>query len=227
MPNFSRHLLDRAETRLSTVLLSTICRTIRMSERNGSFARQRLLREDRGVVFSFWHNRLFYFTYYYATRFFENGGPRLSVMISRSRDGEKIARVAEEFGYHVVRGSTSRRGQEALRKMIRIADRNRPIALTPDGPRGPRYRVQKGPAYLASATGLPIVPISFGVDRFYQFPSWDRFVLPYPFSSGVILCGDPIWPDEESGDVDTIQDRLQEGMNTLDRKLERMGYHFE
>jgi len=220
-------VLGSIETRLSTLIVSSVCRTVRLNEENTEFFRKRVRQQKKGLVCSFWHNRLFLLTYYYATRIYRNGGPELSVMISRSRDGEKIARVAKQFGYHVVRGSTSRRGQAALRRMVRMGRQGHPVGITPDGPRGPRYRVQNGAAYLALSTDLPIVPISFGVNRFHQFRSWDRFIFPFPYSSGVIVCGDPIWPRSVSGDVDSLRKRLERKMHDLDDTLEDMGYEFE
>lgn len=133
----------------------------------------------RGHIYCFWHEDMLYLTYAFS-------GQGINVLISRSSDGELISQIVENLGFRAVRGSTSRGGSRAAREIIRtLAGAN--LGITPDGPRGPRREFQAGAIYLASRTGVPLVPIALAYERPWRLPSWDRMVLPRPFSR-VVLC---------------------------------------
>jgi lysophospholipid acyltransferase (LPLAT)-like uncharacterized protein len=155
--------------------------------------RHRSLRQDvnpqkRGLagrfIYAFWHENLLLLAYFYAQR-------RIQVLISQHADGELIARVCGHLGFSTIRGSTTRGGADALRKLLR-AGRICHLAVVPDGPRGPRRHLQLGPVYLASRSGLPIVPTGVGFDRPWRAGSWDRFALPRPWSRAVVVTAEPI-----------------------------------
>jgi hypothetical protein len=141
--------------------------------------------EREGIIYAFWHNRLLLM--HYVSR-----GRRAAALISQHRDGEFISRTIARFGYSSVRGSSTRGGGMALRRMPRLLKGGTDIAITPDGPRGPRYRVQPGVIYLARLSGRPIYPVTFASDRFHSFNSWDRFQVPRLFSRGVFVWGEPM-----------------------------------
>ena len=138
----------------------------------------RIFREGGNVVFAFWHNRFLIMPYIYGAHFHRD---RIAVIVSRSRDGELVGRVIGRFGFRAVRGSSSRGGKAAFLEMTRALREGWDAALTPDGPRGPRYRVQDGIISLAALTGVPIVPVSCCSTRqLVVRGSWDhmRIVLP-------------------------------------------------
>src|SRR5262249_14457493 len=120
------------------------------------------------------------------------------VITSRHADGTLLT----EFGRHIrlkyVRGSTGRGGVEAVRKLLRIA-RNASLAVTPDGPRGPRRKVQPGLIYLASRTGLPVVPTAFGYHRPWRLRSWDRFAVPRPWTLSTCVTDAPMVIPADAG----------------------------
>lgn len=117
---------------------------------------------------------------------------RAHTLISHHADGELIAQICRHLGVGVVRGGTSEGGTEALLKLCRVSARTH-IVLTPDGPRGPRRRIKRsGVVYLASLTGLPVVGVGFGHSRAWRFRSWDRFVLPKPFSTAYAVFAPPV-----------------------------------
>src|SRR5262249_1180877 len=126
------------------------------------------------TVYAFWHQCLLPAIYRYRNR-------DVSVMISRSFDGELIARVVEHFGYRPVRGSSSRGAVGALLEMHREIEQGRAVAITVDGPRGPRFVTKAGPVTLATNTGAPIRPLHFAVSSAWHLKSWDGFVIPKPF----------------------------------------------
>jgi lysophospholipid acyltransferase (LPLAT)-like uncharacterized protein len=133
-------------------------------------------------IYAFWHESLL------APAKIRTG---VQIMISQSADGELIAQVCRRLGIGVVRGSSSRDGAQGLLDMLRVGG-GLHLALTPDGPRGPRRRVQPGVVLLASCTGLPIVPVGVGFTRAWRARSWDRFAVPWPFSTVVGVLGEPI-----------------------------------
>lgn len=116
---------------------------------------------------------------------------RVNVLISYHTDGEIITQICRKLGIGVVRGSTKRRGGQALLELLRCS-RDAHLAITPDGPRGPRRRVQAGAIFVASHTGLPIVPLGVGFSRAWRAGSWDRFAVPLPFSRLYGFIGRPI-----------------------------------
>jgi lysophospholipid acyltransferase (LPLAT)-like uncharacterized protein len=119
--------------------------------------------------------------------------PKVRVLISQHTDGELIAQICQRLGIGVIRGSTARGGSQALLEMIRSDDESTHLAITPDGPRGPRRELKPGVVMVASQTGLPIVPVGIGFVRAWRFGSWDRFALPWPGSTLLGVVGEPIY----------------------------------
>src|SRR5258706_2430900 len=130
-------------------------------------------RKGTGRIYCLWHEDMFYQAYAFS-------GLGISVLISQSRDGELISQVVETLGFKTVRGSTNRGGMRAIREIIRGLDGS-DVAITPDGPRGPRREFQAGAAYLASRAGMPLSLFGIAYERPWRLPSWDRLVLPRPF----------------------------------------------
>ncbi len=141
--------------------------------------------ERQRVVGSFWHRHLLTLTYTHR-------GRGIVVLVSRHKDGEIISQIICRLGYGVVRGSTTRGGARALVEMVRIGRAARPLAVTPDGPRGPREQLQGGILHIAQRTGLPVVPLAVEGLRTRELDSWDRFQIPYPFTRVAIAIGFPI-----------------------------------
>jgi lysophospholipid acyltransferase (LPLAT)-like uncharacterized protein len=144
-------------------------------------------------------------------------------MASRSKDGEIIAGWLERNGYRVVRGSSSRGGSEALREMVRQVRAGRAAALTVDGPQGPPRQVQPGIVQLARLTGGWILPITSSSARPRFLASWDRYLLPRPFSRNVVVYGEPFpIPAEESAETGAA--RIAAALDAATREAdERMG----
>jgi lysophospholipid acyltransferase (LPLAT)-like uncharacterized protein len=137
---------------------------------------------DEGpVIFAVWHNRLalsmccwLHYVHRHRPR------SRLAALISASKDGGILANVLERFRVVPVRGSSSRRGRQALLESVRLVEKGHDVAITPDGPRGPVYRVQPGVILLAQLTGRPIVPAHVTIRWKLELKSWDRFQIPWP-----------------------------------------------
>lgn len=150
-------LWRRAAPPVASALIRAIGRTMRIETINQAAIAERW-REGQGNILAFWHGRQFLLPLSYQ-------GPGLDILISRHRDGELISRTMESFGLSSVRGSTTRGGAVALRSLIRKGRAGRDLAVTPDGPKGPRGIAQPGVIALAKATGLPIFPLTFGASK--------------------------------------------------------------
>ncbi|MCI0376090.1 MAG: lysophospholipid acyltransferase family protein [Gemmataceae bacterium] len=133
-------------------------------------------------LYIFWHEALLLPTTQRA---------KVKILISQHADGELIARACKHLGFGVVRGSTTRGGMAALLELAH-AVRSSHLMITPDGPRGPRRRLQAGAIMLASVTGVPIVPFGAGCTRAWRVPSWDRMLLPCPWTTVCAVAGRPI-----------------------------------
>ena len=169
------------------------------------------------VVLAFWHGRMLYFVHLYHRH-------HLTVLVSRSRDGEFISRILQRFGVHVTRGSSSREGARGLLGMARQVRRGYHAALTPDGPRGPRYEVQPGIVTLAQKTGAMIFPMTYSARWKKALRSWDSFLVPCPFSRVVVIYGAPIHvPAQASPTV--LQAKRQEVEVSL-RQITGMADHY-
>lgn len=143
-------------------------------------------------IYVFWHRCVFPATYFYRHR-------GIAVMTSRSFDGEYIARIIERFGFPAVRGSSSRGGVRALLGMHKVLDKGSSVAFTIDGPRGPRYVAKPGPVLLARNTGVPIYCFHIALEKAWVLKSWDRFMIPKPFSKALVHIGRLIYVPAELG----------------------------
>jgi hypothetical protein len=147
---------------------------------------------ERSCVFAFWHNRIFLLPYLFRKHWHTRRRDRVAVLVSASKDGEFLTRVLEKFQLICVRGSSSRRGQVALREMTELVNLGYDAGITPDGPRGPKYVCQNGVISLAQLTQAPIIPVSWDVTRKVVVNSWDNFIVPLPFARATLRIGAPM-----------------------------------
>ena len=169
------------------------------------------LRDKRGgpAIYCLWHNRLILCMEVYLRQTKPRSlGIGLAALISASKDGAFLEAILKRFGVHAARGSSSRRGSQALIELTSLAERGFDLAITPDGPRGPRYIVQPGVMALAQLTGLPIVPFGFHAHRKIQIKSWDGFQIPLPFSRCDLCFGVPIHVPRKATDAQREEIRL-------------------
>jgi lysophospholipid acyltransferase (LPLAT)-like uncharacterized protein len=188
-------------------LLRFTCR-----DRVGAGAEQleRIIEGGRPVIFAFWHGRLVFCALVLAKVI--RGGRPVTLLTSLSRDGELAARMAGARGYELARGSSSRGGLTSLRQLHRKIRGGSCVATAPDGPRGPAGVVQPGTLMLAKLADVPIVPVAFAASRAWRLRSWDRLVLPKPFSRVVATIGEP---------MAVTKDISHEGLAAAAKELER------
>ncbi|MFL6194485.1 MAG: lysophospholipid acyltransferase family protein [Thermoanaerobaculia bacterium] len=170
--------------------------------------------ERRGdhFILAFWHRHLLLMPYAYR-------GRGISVLVSQSQDGELIARTVARLGIDSSRGSSSRGGVAGMKSLLRKAAEGWDIAFTPDGPRGPLREVQPGVILAAAATGLPIQPVALAATRAKLLRSWDRFVIPKPFSTVHFVYGEPL-SVERRGNIDAAAAELKARLDGAEREAE-------
>ncbi|MCS6860728.1 MAG: DUF374 domain-containing protein [Abditibacteriales bacterium] len=173
------------------------------------------LRERRGAILAVWHGTALIPIYCMRWKWQYS-------MVSLSRDGEIISRLLWLLGWRSVRGSSHRGGARALREAARVLKDGNLLGVTPDGPRGPARKVQRGTIHLASVTGCPIIPIGTGITSYVQMKSWDQARLPYPFSTVGICVGEPIEVPPHASDEVIRQkaEELERAMNQVEQEAE-------
>jgi lysophospholipid acyltransferase (LPLAT)-like uncharacterized protein len=184
--------------------------TVRFRTRNLHFVHE-VYDAGQRAIFAFWHGRMLIPALFYKHR-------PVTVLISQHADGEYIAHVMHRLGFGTVRGSTTRGGAAAIRAMRQIARAgDRDIAITPDGPKGPRYEFQAGAVYAARVTGMPIVPAGCAFSRDWELKSWDGFRIPRPFSQARIVVGAPVRipPGTDADAIEAYRRQLGETLREL------------
>ncbi len=170
------------------------------------------------LVWAFWHSRLLPLVYYYRKR-------GIVVLVSRSFDGEIIARVIERMGFRTIRGSTTRGAMQSLREVVSVLKGGAYVALTPDGPKGPPEVAQIGAAASARLAHVPLIAVATTSNRTWQLSSWDKFRIPKPFAKIEIRHSEPILPGKESAEeiLSELQRRLDEVTKAADESIKGVG----
>ena len=167
----------------------------------------------QGLLYASWHRGLFYLIYFYRNL-------KFVVMASASRDGELAAQTTRRHGWIPIRGSSSFRGSEALLEMLPLFEKGHRGGLVVDAPQGPPCLSKIGIIVLAKRTGLPIIPVIWSADRCWRLRSWDRTIIPKPFSRIVFLYA----PDLIKIPTDTSRDECEVYRQELDAALNRIMY---
>ncbi len=209
---------QRAGAFLVFVLLRALMVTVRcrLRDRSEFFAPN----APGPAIFCFWHNRLASCIKVYESHRKPNtSGKGMAALVSASKDGAFLAGILEWFGVQPVRGSSSRRGPQALLELTTWAGRGYDLAITPDGPRGPCYQIQEGVMSLAQVTGLPVVPVALNVNWKLRSKSWDRFQIPLPFARCEVVVGPVMRVPREAPDAERelLRQQLETEMRAITR----------
>ncbi len=170
------------------------------------------------AIICFWHSRLLMLSTAWT-------GPqnKMHMLISIHRDGLLIAETMKHFGILTVSGSSSKGGAQALRNLIQLLKNGDWVGITPDGPRGPRFKAKAGIVQIAKLSGCPIIPASYSTTRRKILSSWDRFIFALPFSKGVFIAADPIFVPPTANDKETqeillkVENSLKQVSNYADK----------
>jgi lysophospholipid acyltransferase (LPLAT)-like uncharacterized protein len=218
-PPVRRTELSRGQGALAALggaLLDALMRTTRIGTEGDQHFRQ-FWDAGKPTVFVLWHGRLLPPTYHHRQQ-------GVVTLISQHRDGEYITRVVHRWGYIAVRGSSSRGGMQALRELLRHLRAGRSLAITPDGPRGPREKLKLGPLLAAQRAGAPVIPVGSAASRARFFGGWDRFLIPMPFARLQVVYGEPVWipRDADEAALQAIAEDIEGRMAVLTRRAEAL-----
>lgn len=178
---------------------------------------QPIIDRGQGVIALTWHSR-----FLMLNSAWKKSWQLPHVLISRSSDGAIVAHCSHFLGLKTIRGSSrkmnsdrAKGGAKASRGIVSAIEGGGCVVITPDGPRGPRQRLQDGALRLARLTGAPILPCTFSVKNRIQFKSWDRFVWPLPFGRGKIIWGTPIYIEAECDEatLEALREKIETEMN--------------
>lgn len=205
---FSDWILLHVVPPVGYVYLRALRRSMRIESRNAEALAD--ARRDPGqYILAFWHSRFPLMPFAYP-------GRKLVVLSSRHRDSQALARVLHRFGLESAWGSSTRGGAAGLHAVVKRTREGYDVGVTPDGPRGPRRRVQPGVVAIARLTGLPVVPVTFSASPARRLRSWDRTLLPRFFSRGLFVYGEAIRVGREADDAE--QERCRAAIEAeLDR----------
>ncbi len=187
-------------------LLMLSCRVVRI---HGLEKAQEAVSQTKGgAVYATWHQRMSYHFHHFGSR-------HVTMMISRSRDGEYAARMAGRLGFRNVRGSSSRGGGRALLEIIERMRQGEIGGMLADGPQGPPRTAKVGSVIMARNAGVPLIPVLWGADRCWMFNSWDRYLVPKPFARVVVRYEEPLWiPAHAAGSaLEPYRKRFEETLN--------------
>ncbi|MFN4283019.1 MAG: lysophospholipid acyltransferase family protein [Alphaproteobacteria bacterium] len=211
-------LAQRAACALIAGYIRLVRATSRLSVVGGEHP-QRLWDADAPFILAFWHGRLLMMPYSWPR-------PRpMRVLISRHSDGRLISGTLARFGIDNIAGSSSRGGAAALMAIVKSLTRERvSVAISPDGPRGPRMRASLGAIQAARLSGAPILPCMFAASRRKVLGSWDRFILALPFARAVFVWGEPLYIPRDIADdqLETLRAELEARMNALADQADRL-----
>jgi len=177
-----------------------------------------LKKSEKPFVLSMWHNCC-------TIAAWVMRDSDITVMISDSKDGEYVSRLANSFGIPTIRGSSSSGSEKAIRAALRILARRKSIGITPDGPRGPRYKIKSGMLWFSASSGAPIVPLHIESTRQWVFNSWDKHSFPKPFSTIHIRFGDPLTIERDALEDDIervtqdVEQHMMDNVNALHQQM--------
>lgn len=179
---------------------------------------KKLKQENKNYIVAFWHGTMLYPWYLH-------GNPSFAALTSKSRDGELLAKLLRHWNYKVIRGSSSSGGEIALGIMVDYAKNEYSLAITPDGPRGPAHKLKAGTVVTSKKTGIPIVLTGIGYKNKKILSTWDKFEIPYFFSSANIFYSEPVYVSEDLSYEETSE-KIIECENKLN-ELQKQAQEFD
>ena len=194
--------------------ITALCKSLKITMQN-SEAIEKLKSEKQNFVLAFWHGTM-------LLPWYLHGNPSFAALTSKSKDGDLLAKILRKWNYEVIRGSSSVGGDVALGILIDYTKNDYSIAITPDGPRGPRHKFKAGAVITAKKANVPIILSGVGYKKRKVLKNWDKFEVPFFFSSAKIIYSDPIYVSKEL-DYDETSDVIEKcetELNLLQQKAQ-------
>ncbi|MFA7421475.1 MAG: lysophospholipid acyltransferase family protein [Melioribacteraceae bacterium] len=207
-----KNILRFLGIRIASFLINVLLKTVRLRIENSDVVKE-LDKQKKNYVVAFWHGSMLIGWFMQRNRNFAS-------LVSKSKDGDVLTAILEKWDFHVVRGSSSKGGHEALDMMIHLTEENYHLALTPDGPTGPIYKMKPGAVITARRSQIPLLLVGIGMKSKWSLKSWDKFEIPKPFSAVTAIYSQPIMipailTKEETSEV---IDKCEAELNNLQKE---------
>jgi len=189
LSNSQKNFLRFIGLRLANFAVNVLLKSVRIESVNSELIK-RIESEGKNYISAFWHGNM-------VIGWYLNRNQNFSALVSKSKDGDLLAHVLQKWGYNVVRGSSHIGGKEALEMMTDLLKQKYSLAITPDGPTGPIYKMKAGAVVASKKTGVPLVLMGIGCKNKIVFKSWDRFEVPKPFARVKVIYSEPLFFDNE------------------------------
>jgi lysophospholipid acyltransferase (LPLAT)-like uncharacterized protein len=195
-------------------LINILCKSLRIKITNGKSI-ERIISDRKSFIIAFWHSTMLLPWYLHRNM-------NVAALVSKSKDGDLLAKLLRSWNYKVIRGSSSSGGDVALGIMIDYAKNNQSIAVTPDGPRGPAYKLKAGVVVTAKKSGLPLILLGIGFKKKKLLKSWDQFQVPYFFTKANAVYSEPIYINQDAGYNTTSEliNKCEAELNKLQHEAE-------
>jgi lysophospholipid acyltransferase (LPLAT)-like uncharacterized protein len=168
-----------------TNIITALCKSLKVIKINDE-AIKKLDNENKNYILAFWHGTM-------LLPWYLHGNPKCAALISKSKDGDLLAKILKHWNYNVVRGSSSTGGDIALAIMIDFAKNDYSVTITPDGPRGPVHKFKAGAVVTAKKSDVPLILAGVGLQKKKALSNWDKFEVPHFFSKAKIIYSEPIF----------------------------------
>ncbi|MCX7798357.1 MAG: lysophospholipid acyltransferase family protein [Melioribacter sp.] len=189
LSNFQKKILRALGTYFAKTAVSILLKTCKITIHNQKML-QNLIQKKSNFIVVFWHGLM-------ITGWYLHKDLNCAALVSKSKDGDLLANALKKWGYKVIRGSSHIGGSEALEDMIDLLNKKYSLALTPDGPTGPIYKMKAGAVVAAKKTGVPLLLLGIYNKRKIILNSWDKFEIPLPFSRIEVLYSEPIYINKD------------------------------
>ena len=195
-------------------VITVLCKSLKIEKENYSVI-ENLNSKNQNYVLAFWHGTM-------LLPWYLHGAPNFAALTSKSKDGDLLAKILKRWKYNVVRGSSSTGGDVALGIMVDYAKNKYSIAITPDGPRGPRQKFKAGAVVTAKKTKIPVVLAGVAFNRKKILSNWDKFEIPYFFTKAKIIYSEPVYVDSNLTYEETsaIISKSDEELNKLQQQAQ-------
>jgi lysophospholipid acyltransferase (LPLAT)-like uncharacterized protein len=192
-------------------IITVLCKSLKIKKQNYGVI-ENLNSKNQNYVLAFWHGTM-------LLPWYLHGAPNFTALTSKSKDGDILAKILKKWKYNVVRGSSSTDGDVALEIMIDYAKNKYSVAITPDGPRGPKQKFKAGAVITAKKTGIPVVLVGVGFKRKKILSNWDKFEIPYFFTEAKVIYSEPVYVDSKLsyGETSSIILTCEEKLNELQK----------
>ena len=194
--------------------ITALCKSLKIEKENYVVI-ENLNSKNQNYVLAFWHGTM-------LLPWYLHGAPNFAALTSKSKDGDLLAKVLKKWKYQVVRGSSSTGGDVALGIMVDYARNKYSIAITPDGPRGPRQKFKAGAVVTAKKTNIPVVLAGVAFKRKRILSNWDKFEIPYFFTTTKVVYSEPIYVDSNLSYEETsaVISKCDEELNKLQQQAQ-------